>query len=92
MIEHQLSIRFELGQVKVQRRNVGNEIVAGLLERHEHARLAKLGDAADQELHRQQRLAGTGRAANQRRASARQPALRHLIEPCDPGRCLGERC
>ena len=49
---------------------------AGLLERHEHARLAELRRAADQELHRQQRLAAAGAAADQRRPAARQARRR----------------
>ena len=71
VIEHELLVGLELLEIKAEGGDVGNEVLPRFLEGHEHARLAELGDAADQELHRQQRLARTGRTANERRTPAR---------------------
>ncbi len=92
VVDHELAVGFEPRQVEAQRGHVGDEIVARLLERHEHPGLIEQRDPADEELHRHQCLAGSGRAADQSRTSARQAPLGHLVEARDAGRCLGQRC
>ena len=91
VVDHELAVGLELREVEAQRRHVGDEVVGRLLEGHEHAGLAELGDPADEELHGEQRLAAAGRAADERRAAPRQPAAGHLVEPADAGRRLRQR-
>ena len=89
VIDHEHPLGFELRQVEPHRRDVGDQVVASLLERHEHAGLTELHDPAHEKLHRQQRLATASRAAHQGRTSARQPTLGHLVETHDPRGTLG---
>ena len=66
------------------------QLLGRLLEGHEDARLAELADAADEELHAQERLAGAGAAADERGPAARQAALGDLIQAADARGALGD--
>lgn len=91
VVDDELAVRLELGEVEAQRRDVGREIRNGLLEGDEDAALAKLDAAAHEELHREQRLAAAGRAADERRAPTRQSPAGDLVEAADSRRRLGQR-
>ena len=80
----------ELGEVEAQRSDVRDEILPGLLERHEHPRFAELDDPADEELRREQGLPAPGGTADQSGPAAREAAAGHLVEAVDPGWRLGE--
>ena len=88
VVQHQIAVGLELGQVEAERCDIRSQVVDALLERHEHARLVELGDPPYQELHRNQRLATAGRPAHKRRATLRQTSTGHLIETADTGRSL----
>ena len=88
VVDHELTVRLELRQIETHRRDVGDEVAGGLLECHEHPRFAELGDPTDEELHREERLAATSRATDERRSPAGQTAPRHLVESADTGRRL----
>ncbi len=72
----------------MKRRDITGNLVLVLLERHENARFVEINGAVDQEGEREQRLAGSRAAADERRPSRRQPAARDLVEPTDPVRVL----
>ena len=65
-------------------------VFGGFLEGHEHARLVELHGAADQKLHREQRLAAAGTAADQRRPPARQAAAGDLVKSLNACGSLGQ--
>ena len=52
--------RFQVGQIKAQRRDVDAEIGDALVEGHEHAGFAVIDGAPDEKSGRQQRLAASG--------------------------------
>jgi hypothetical protein len=64
VVDDQTARRFELGEVKAQRGDVSNEVLHRLLEGDEDARFIELGDATNQELHREQRLATSSRTTH----------------------------
>ena len=88
VVDHELAVGFELGEVESQGGHVGDEVPGELLERHEHSWLAELGDPADEEFHREERLATTGGTANEGRATAGQAAAGHFVEPADARQSL----
>jgi hypothetical protein len=90
VVDQQLPARDELFEIEAERADVLDQLLGGLLERHEHAGLAELGRPAHQQLHREQRLAAAGAAAHQRRPAARQAAAGDLVEAGDAGRGLGK--
>ena len=77
-------------QIKSERRDVGRQLLFRLLESHEHARLAELHRAAHEKFRREQRLAATRAAADQRGPPARQPAAGDFVETLDAGGALGQ--
>ena len=79
----------EIGEVVAERRDILDDVVFGLFERHEDAALAARG-AVNQELQAEERLAAAGPAADERRPAVRQPAARDLVEAVDSGRDLLE--
>jgi hypothetical protein len=88
VVDPQLPLRHQRRQIEAQRRDVRRQVLCGLLERHEHARLPVRHGATYQELRRQQRLAAARRATHQRGTSARQPAVRHFVQPAYARACL----
>src|SRR5579884_870075 len=70
----------QLVDVEMQGSDIGREILASLLETHEHAGLAEARRAVDQEGHAEQRLAATRAADDQRRPSARKASEGDLVE------------
>jgi hypothetical protein len=91
VIDRDLVLGDQLLEVEAERAHVLRQVLLGLLERHEHAGLAVLLGAAQQEFHGEQRLAAAGRAAHERRPSAGQTAKGNFIETRDPAWCLGQR-
>ena len=89
VVHQQLVLLGQLVQVEAEGADVLGQLLGGLLEGHEDAGLAELGRAADEELHREQRLAAAGAAADERGAAARQPAAGDLVEPWMPVAALG---
>ena len=75
----------QLREVEAERRDVAGNLLGVLLERHEHAGLVELDGAVHQKGEGQQRLAGSGPAADERRPAFRQPAARDLVEATDSG-------
>ena len=74
----------EIGQVVTQRAHVLDQIVLGLLERHEQAGLSVPG-AVNEELETEEGFSAAGTAAHERRPPFRQPAAGDLIEPFNTG-------
>src|SRR4029450_2083204 len=66
VVEHDLLLLDQPRQVEAERRHVLRELVAALLEAHEHARLAELHRAVDEEADGEERLAAAGSAADER--------------------------
>ncbi len=80
MVDGQLPVRGQLAQIPAQRSDVLDQLFRRLLEGHKQARLTVLQGTANQELHRQQRLARTGTATDQR-----GPATQcDVIQPPNP--------
>ena len=75
-------------EIESQRGDVGAHLTGRLLEGDQHARLAVLPGARDEELQPQQRLAGSGAARHERRPAPRQPARGDLVQSMDPRRGL----
>jgi hypothetical protein len=90
VVDHELTAGLELGEVEAQRSDVRDEILPGLLERHEHPRFAELYDPANEELRREQGLPAPGGTADQSGPAAREAATGHLVEAVDPGWRLRE--
>ena len=84
-VDREQTVPLELFQVEPERRDVGDQVALSLLEREEHARLAELASAADEELDPEQRLAGSGCAGDQRGPSLRKTTVGDLVEPGDAG-------
>ena len=78
-------------KVKAHRGDIGGDLLGRLLEGHQHARLAVLPGAGDQELQSQQRLATPGAARHQRGPALGQPAPGDLIQSPDTGRGLRQQ-
>ena len=76
-------------QIKSERRDVGLQLGARLLEGHEHARLAELRCAAREEFRGEQRLAATRAATHQRGPPARQSASGDFVKTLDARGTLG---
>src|SRR5512133_4398778 len=74
----------------MERSEVGCKLVPGLLERDEDPWLSVLERAADEELHREERLAASCPAADERGAAGGQAAARDLVQTADAGRNLLE--
>jgi len=91
VVEREALVGYQCFNVEAERADVLREFLLGFLERDACARLAELGRAADQELHREERLAATCAPAHQRGPSTRQATERDLVEAGDPGRRLGQR-
>jgi hypothetical protein len=91
VVDRDFVVGDQLVEVEAERAHVLREILLGFLERHEDAGFAELLGAAQQEFHGEQRFAATGRAADERRPPAWQPAKRNLVESRDPGRCFWQR-
>jgi hypothetical protein len=90
VVEQQSLVRHELVEIEAERPDVLGQLFGGLLEGHEHTGFTKLGCAAHQELHREERLATAGPTAHERRPAARQPSAGDLVEPGDSGGGLRE--
>ena len=90
VIDEQLLLLGQLVEVEAQRPDVRAQLVGCLLECDEHAGLTLVDRAADQEFHRQQRLATAGAAADEGGSTPREAAARDLIQPLDPGGGLGQ--
>ena len=88
VIHGQLLAADQLLEIEAEGGDVLGQVLGRLLEGHEDARLAVLADAVDDELHRQERLAAAGPAADQRGPPARQAAVRDLVQPADAGRAF----
>jgi hypothetical protein len=73
------------GEVPAEAAHVGFDVAGRFFEGDEHAVLAKDGDAMRQELRREHRLSAAGRAADDGRPAAREPAHHQLVEGLDPG-------
>ncbi len=98
VIDRELALAHEFAEIEIERRGVYDQLVPGFLEGDENARLAVVADAVDEKLDREHRLAASGTAADERRASARKSAKRYFVEASDAGRrlfqaldCLGRR-
>ncbi len=95
LVDHEFLVGDQCGQIVAQRGDVLGQIGGAFLEAQECAVLAVLLDTSDQELHADQRLAGTGAAADQRGAPAREAAAGDDIQAVDAGGAFrepGERC
>ena len=90
IVDDELLVGDQARHVVAERGDVGGEIVGGLLEAHEDARLAVERHAVDQEGHGEQGLAAAGGAADERRPPGRQAAEHDLVEAVDAGRRLVE--
>ena len=89
VLEREPAVGLEPAEVEPERRDVGDQVLSRLLERHEHSGLAVVGDAADQELDPQERLAAACRTTYERRATAWQAASGHLVKARYSGGRLG---
>jgi hypothetical protein len=90
VVHGQLPAADQVVQAEAQGADVLAQLLGGLLEGHEHARLAVADRAVYEELHRQQGLAATGTAADQSRPAPRQAAEGDLVETGDARRSLGQ--
>src|SRR5206468_3722934 len=90
VIEHELLLLDQSRKIEAERGYVLGELVAALLEAHEHARLVEPGCAVDEEADGEERLAAAGAAADERGPPGRQAAARHLIEAVDTGGGFGQ--
>ena len=88
IVDHEHLVAHQLVEVELQRRRVNHQLVAGLLERHQHAGFGKFPRAIDQELGGEESLAASGAAAYQGGAATRKAAQRYLIETIDAGQCF----
>ncbi len=84
-IQHHLFARDQVFQVETERGDVLGQVLGGLFERHEDARLVELGRAAHQKLHGEQGLAAARAAADQRRPAFGQAAAGDFVQPLDAG-------
>ncbi len=87
-MHHEQPVPLQPVEVESQRGDVGAHLAGRLLEGDQHARLAVLPGARDEELQPQQRLAGSGAARHQGRPAPRQPARGDLVQSLDPRRGL----
>ncbi len=88
LVDDQLAVGFQLGQVEAQRGDVLLELLGAFLEGEEHPGLVVAHGAQHQEFHGQQRLATARAAADQGRPAARQAAFGDFVETVYAGRCL----
>ena len=75
-----------LVEIEAERGDVLLQLLLGLFECDEDARLAVIDRAPDEELHRHERLARSRTAADQRRPARRKSAARDLVESIDARR------
>ena len=92
VIPRTLVLVFEGDDVLLMKRGAHRRIfpnkyngLGGHVERDEHPGFTEFRRAAEQELHRQERLAATGVSRNQRRAARGQSAAGDLVQPLDAG-------
>ena len=90
VIDEELLLGDEAREIESERGHVRRDFLRGLLEEDGHPGLVVLGGSPDQELDPEQRLAGSGASTDQGRATAGQASAGEIIEPCDPGGCLGD--
>jgi uncharacterized protein YdbL (DUF1318 family) len=90
VIDHQLSGRHQSVQIVAERGKIGRQVVGALLEAHKDAILAELVRSIDQERRSEQRLAASGRAADQGRSAGRQSTQRYVVEAGDSCRRFGQ--
>jgi hypothetical protein len=90
-VEKEELLPLQRGEVPAEGGGVGDDLARVLLEGDEDRRLVVVAGAVHQRLEREDRLAGTRSADDERRATARQTAVRDLVEPRDPGLRLLDR-
>ena len=89
VVERELLLRYHLIEIEAQRAHVLAQLFGRLLECHENAGLIEINGAAHEKFHREERLAATGCAADERWATSRQSATGHFVQPLDPVGALG---
>src|ERR1035441_9791345 len=82
-----VNLRHQPVQVEPQRSDILGQVWDRFLERHEHAGLAELGSAPNQELQSEQCLSGTGASTDKSGAAAWQPSPRGFVPSPDASRC-----
>jgi hypothetical protein len=87
----QLLLRQAL-DVEAEGAEVLTQLLARLLEGHEHARLAKVSSPAEEKLDAHEGHPATGAAAHQSRPSAGQTAAGDLIQSGDAREALRHNC
>jgi len=86
VIDSELVLPDEVRHVEAEAGDVDGQFLFCLLEAHEDAGLVELCRPANDELHREERLARAGPAADQRRPSCGQSAAGNVIQAAYPGR------
>ena len=88
---HEQAVPLELVEVEAERAHVEGDLVRRLLEGHQHAGLAVLAGAGDQELQPQQRLARSRAARHQRQPAQGSPPPVIWSSPRIPVGAFGNR-
>lgn len=90
MVDEELSLADQLRQIETQRGHIAGEVARAFLEAEEHAGLAELPRAVDEEAQSDEGLAGAGAPADERRAPGGQSAAGYLVQAADAGRDFAE--
>jgi hypothetical protein len=91
VVEQQPPAGAQPPQVEPERAGVVDEVVGGLLERHEDTRLVVLERTAHEEFQGEERLAAARTAAHQGGPPARQSAMGDFVQARYASRGLGQR-
>ena len=88
VIDRDFLLIAELFQIEPEGFDVLCQLLGGLFEGHEDARLVVVLRAVDEELHGKERLAGARASGDKRGPAFRQTAARDLVKPLDAGQRL----
>src|ERR1700688_1848301 len=91
VVHEQFLVRHQSVQVETQRSDILRQVWDRFLERHEYARFAVLGSAANQELQPEQCLSGTGASTDKSGTATWQPSPRDFVQTLDTGGCFRQR-
>jgi hypothetical protein len=89
-VDRELLRRDQLREVEPERRDVAGHLIGVLFERQQHAGFIEARRAVHQKGETEQRLAGSGSTADERRSARRQPAARDFVQAADAGESFGQ--
>ncbi len=90
VVDQQLLLADERGQIVAERTHIGRQILGALFEAHDYARFIEACGAIHQERQGEERLPTACGAGDQRRTARRKPAERNFVQTCNARRRLAQ--